>query len=285
MIEASIVEDSVAPHGVRITSFILKYPRFIHSEIMTHRTFSRNAASSRAIPFKKMIELVTNETAMPEHWGAEQKGMQSGDEVTERDIARDRWEYARDDAIHNALLLHQLGVHKSICNRLLEPFAHMTVLVTATDFENFFALRAHKDAMPEFRILATQMLDLYITNVPKRLAYGQWHTPLGRDIPPEYHDDALLIATGRCARISYLNHNGVRDPKDDIALAERLSSSGHWSPFEHCAIAHAGPNIYHGNFRGWKQLRKFYPDENRTMSLQDMRDRLNEMKLIEQQAD
>ena len=47
-------------HYANLWTFELTYPRYIHSEFMTHRVFSRNASSSRAIPVKRMIEQVRN---------------------------------------------------------------------------------------------------------------------------------------------------------------------------------------------------------------------------------
>jgi hypothetical protein len=282
MITADIIKDSVARHGGRITSFILKYPRFIHAELMTHRLFSRNAASSRAISFKKMVQMVQDEIAAPEVWGAEQKGMQSGAEIEDVCGALTVWNNAMEDAVHNAVRLHEMGVHKSICNRLLEPFTHMVTLVTATEFENFFSLRAHTDAQPEFRILATHMLERYLDHVPTRRAEGEWHMPFSDDIKElrQLDFDPIMVIAGRCARLSYLTHDGVRDPKLDFDLAERLVASGHWSPFEHLALPMARRDDWSGNFRGWQQLRKMFANEHREMSREELSRRRFDMLLL-----
>lgn len=257
MIQARIEADTVSPAGSRITTFVLTYPRFIHSELMTHRVFSRNAASSRAIPFDRMVRMVRENPAMPVKWGSHQPGMQSGDEVDA--IARDRaievWSHACREAIAHAGALDTLGVHKSISNRLLEPFAHMTTLVTATDWENFFHLRANPAAQPEFQELAYEMLEAYLANTP-RTAHA--HVPFGDDAPA---GSAFKVATARCARVSYLRFANDSDLEADIALHDRLAANGHWSPFEHCATALGNKYERSGNFRGWKQYRKSFHDE------------------------
>lgn len=245
-ISARIVADSINPAGVRLTSWILRYPRFIHSEFLTHRCFSRNSASSRAIPFQKMVDAIEGERcAWPEKWGAEQKGMQSGDSVgCETSYDADMvWSSARQRAIECGGRLNQIGIHKNIANRLLEPFAHMTVLATATNHENFFALRAHPAAQPEFQVLAYRMLAEYLRHIPKQLDWGWWHIPrfdhfdvgcVGGDWKIDHE---LKVATARCARLSYLTQDGEHSPEKDIALHDRLLSDGHLSPTEHCALA------------------------------------------------
>lgn len=174
MIKTSILADSVNPSGVRLTTFLLTYPRFIHSEFMTHRVFSRNAASSRAIPVKKMIRAVLDTPAMPVRWGATQKGMQASKDLTGWRKAMCRWVWlrGRDLAVLVARTLLFLRLHKQIANRVLEPWSHITVLATASDLQNFFALRAHKDAQPEFQVLAFSMLADYLTSTPPLVELG-----------------------------------------------------------------------------------------------------------------
>ena len=267
MIKAEIVADSIGPHGIRITSFFLTYPRFIHAELMTHRAFSRNAASSRAIPLKKMIERVKEEPAMPIHWGAEQKGMQSGDSLTGQALekAKQYWLNAASDAMHWASAMGEIGLHKSVANRVLEPFAHMGTLVTATDFVNFFNLRAHPEAQPEFQELAYQMLDLWHDNKPKSLTFGEWHLPYADKLIEESApiENKLKISTARAARTSYLTMNNEIDPQEDYKLHDRLCNSKHWSPFEHPAKCEREQRHF-GNFRGWMPYRKMFPRENMT---------------------
>jgi thymidylate synthase ThyX len=299
MITAKILLDSINPVGNRITSWILTYPRFFHSEILTHRAFSRNAASSRAIPVKRMVDDIRQNCAMPIFWGKNQAGMQAKEElddiikrreilvspvgnsldpytltVTDKHAAKHEWLAARDSAIKHAEKMMELGVHKQIANRIIEPFMHMTVIITGTEFENFFALRAHPDAQPEFQDLAYKMLDIYQLSEPNKLKAGEWHIPFGDKLDETrltelYYQTAipheelkLRISVARCARVSYLNFEGKDDYNKDIELSETLSSSGHWSPFEHCAMA-LSTSEYSGNFKGWKQYRKTFNEENR----------------------
>lgn len=264
-IEAKIICDSVNPIGNRITTWILKFPRFILAEFNTHRMLSRNSSSSRAIPIERIIKNIQDDPALPEFWGKNQKGMQASVELSEEDKekAKIEWIFARDRAIESAKLLHRHGAHKQIVNRLLEPWMHQTVLCTATEWENFFALRAHKDAQPEFKVLAHKMLEIYNESTPKQLNVGEWHIPFG----DQYLDDisienALKICTARAARVSYNNFEGNIDFNKDYELHDNLLASGHLSPFEHCAKALAY-QMKVGNFVGWQQYRKTFQGENK----------------------
>lgn len=246
--------------------------------MMTHRVFSRNAASSRAIPFKKMVKDVMDNPAMPERWGAEQRGMQSADRTIGKAHCEDIWMAARNAAEACASTLHMQDLHKSLCNRLLEPFAHITVLATATDagLANFFALRAHPAAQPEFQVLAYRMLARYIMEAELReVEWGQWHIP-HFDNTPDYANDGLScvdgtmlkVATARCARLSYLTFDGEHSLEKDIELHDRLVRDRHWSPFEHCAQAvegeHAESNFDVEEWSHWQQYRKQFSNENKT---------------------
>jgi len=155
-IEALIVADSVSPQGHRITTFLLTYPRFIHSELMTHRMFSRNSASSRAIPFKKMVKMVEEDPFIPIAWQKDHSRMQGTEYYTNQNSIkqlREVWVEGANCATEIATTLNSKsiidldypekegGVTKQLCNRLLEPFMWHTVLVTCTEIENFFNLR------------------------------------------------------------------------------------------------------------------------------------------------
>lgn len=144
MISAKIIKDSKNEFNNRLTTFILTYPRIIHSEIMTHRMFSRNSASSRAIPFEKMVKSVEENFFIPIAWQKSHKGMQGNEYFTEeRDTSWLIMNHlkARDQAVERASDAHDRGLTKQLCNRLLEPFMWHTVILTATDFEGFFELR------------------------------------------------------------------------------------------------------------------------------------------------
>lgn len=307
-ISAQIIADSLSPHGKRLTSVQLKYPRFIHSELMTHRAFSRNASSSRAIPVPTMIDEIIRDTAMPTYWGANQKGMQAGEEIDahitlpvlvasnrkdmygfgeflvddsliERPMGalgvrpdwtkEEAWNDARDFAIAMARGYHAAGYHKQIVNRLLEPFMHINVLVSATEWDNFFHLRDHADAEPHIQELARKIKIEMGVSEPKHLNAGEWHLPYVSD----YLDveSAIAISVARSARVSYLTHDGRETTaEEDLALYERLVGSAplHASPTEHQAEADdkAGGNWIsphlHGNFVGWNQYRKTLKGEN-----------------------
>jgi thymidylate synthase ThyX len=266
--EVKVILDTLAPSRSRLTTFQLTYPRFIHSEVMTHRQFSRNASSSRAIPVEKMLRRVSDDPAMPIHWGLNQRGMQAEREVdlNVKTEAMRLWLQARRDAVTTAQQLASLGCHKQVVNRLLEPFAWMTTIVSATEWTNFFSQRCHKDAQPEFRHLAMMMAEQYYDNSkPTEVGQGMWHTPYL--FPEEYHQyqllDKLQMSVARCARVSYLTQDGRRDVSEDLRLYRDLEAGMHWSPFEHVAMAVITPERS-GNFVGFIQYRKSRENECRT---------------------
>lgn len=260
-IKVEIICDSIGYTEKRLTTFLLTYPRFIHSEIMTHRVFSRNASSSRAIPAERMIRTVLDNPAMPVVWTTTNAGMQGGPPLMgeERTWAQQVWNDALGDAVKRARELLDAGIHKSIANRLLEPFAHMTTLVTATEWDNFFALRINTQAQPEFHALAWDMGAAYLQNRPTFIDRKEWHIPFikeeERDLPIETR---LKIGTARCARTSYINFYGQNNVAADEVLHDRLKENGHWSPFEHLAR----PGEKESNLRGWIQYRKSFYGEN-----------------------
>jgi thymidylate synthase ThyX len=213
-----------------------------------------------------MLERVTKDPVFPVYWGKNQKGMQADEELTPAVIAEAEyaWLHARDAAVERAKDLLCLGVHKQLVNRLLEPWMWITVIVSATEWTNFFSLRCHRDAQPEIRHIAEMIADLYETSRPQELAAGEWHTPL---IQPDEADldveTRKRVAVARCARVSYLTHDGRREIAADLELFERLrngSGKGHWSPFEHVARACAFPDRS-GNFVGFTQYRKTFAEE------------------------
>src|SRR4051794_25900622 len=181
--DVQIVADSVGPNGARITTFQLRYPRMVHAEFLTHRAISRNASSTRAIPTAKMIEWIEQDPAMPVYWGKNQKGMQATEELPPETISESEWVWlhARDVAIRGAKSLMAKGVHKQIASRILEPWAHINVVATATDWSNFFALRCHKAAMPEIQKLAVMMARAYRDSKPRQLWSGEYHLPYVED--------------------------------------------------------------------------------------------------------
>jgi len=283
MISAKIVADSINESGNRITSMIVVIPRIVLAELNTHRALSKNSASSRAIPFKKMAKMVEENPFIPIAFQKDHKGMQGTEYFTEEEVKKngliEEWLGARDYALHRAKALNEKGVTKQLVNRLLEPFMYHTVLITATEWENFMALRNHQDAEIHIQKAAVEILNALNNSTPKLLKEGDWHIPFGdtldydrvskmyseNSIIPEklIYDLMVEIATARCARVSYLNFEGKDDYEADVTLHDQLLDSGHMSPFEHCAKAAAG-DMVSGNFKGWFQYRKLYGEENRT---------------------
>ena len=296
-ITAKILCDSITEGGSRLTTWELTYPRFIHAEIMTHRAFSRNAASSRAIPTAKLRQRVTDNPAVPLHWGANQKGMQADIEILDLPGALAWWFRGRDMMLKHHEEGEKLGLHKQVVNRVIEPWMMITIICSMTDHANFYHLRNHKDAEPNFRKLAQLMYDMFMGTPPTFVKPGDWHLPLidesdhvaaAKLAPNEYgtfldgNEDEIFqtsdwdkkmeilkkVSTGRCARVSYLTHDGRRDLLEDVRLHDQLAATAslgedpmHASPLEHPAMA-VGGRERHGNFEGWKQYRKFFPKEN-----------------------
>lgn len=300
-INATVIADSISPQDIRLTTFQLRYPKFIHGEFMTHRVFSRNASSSRAIPVERLIKDVMDDPVIPIYWGKNQPGMQAAEELDDQELthvsrygkaisSRQRavevWLNARGYAVNEAMLLHKLGAHKQIVNRIIEPWCHINVVCTATDYENFFALRRHVGAQPEMRALADAMYAAREQSTPKLLRPGEWHLPYvnygdfadTETIENMGWNTAIKISVARCARVSYMTHDNRRPKIDeDIELYYRLVGSQplHASPAEHQATpdewtTHAkhGAAVEwlqpgeHGNLHGYIQYRKTLTGEN-----------------------
>jgi thymidylate synthase ThyX len=294
--EAKVLADSRSSAGHRLTTLEATFPRFVLAEFNTHRVFSRNSASSRAIPIAKQLRRVLEDPYVPIEFGSNQPGMQAGPALAgeKLEAAEREWLGARDDAVRRVLGLvadpgalspdtdlaeavgqveaairdraqpaEWLNVHKQVANRLLEPFMWHTVIVTATEWDNFWNLRCHADAQPEIRLVAERMRAAVEASEPVDLDRGEWHLPL---IRPEDREevastgDLIKVSAGRCARVSYLTHAGKRDLSADIELHDRLLSSGHMSPLEHPARpleeAELRESEWSGNFRGWRPYRK-----------------------------
>lgn len=293
---ARIIQDSIAENGLRATTFEVKVHRFILAEVNTHTLFSRNSASSRAIPLRSkdrpdgsnprmgtLDRLEDLGPAFPIRWPLEQPGMQGGDEEADVLQARLAWSHSMQDAIEHAEQLESLGVHKSIANRVLEPYGYHVATITAVDWVGFFRQRSWnhtKLVQPEFGLVATLVEDLYMTSTPSPVGAGEWHTPYIR--PDEMDEfplwDRLRISAARTARTSYLTHDGKRDPQADLSLYGNLTSAEppHASPLQHVMTpdpenefnwrvdpADYGlpgePSEYWvpivGNCRGWMQMR------------------------------
>jgi thymidylate synthase ThyX len=298
--DAKVLADSVSPAGHRLTTLEATFPRFVLAEFNTHRVFSRNSASSRAIPVAKQLRRLLDDPYVPIEFGSNKPGMQAGPALTgaARDAAEAEWLAARDDAVRHVLGLitspdnvasfddlhacleaaqgslkdppaEWLNVHKQVANRLLEPFMWHTVIVSSTTWDNFFNLRCHPDAQPEIRLIAAKMREAMERSVPTRLEPEEWHLPLVGETEREEASSAeelAKISIGRCARVSYLTHAGSRDLAADVTLYDRLAESGHMSPMEHVArpmtAAELEESRWSGNFEGWIAHRKLIPGES-----------------------
>lgn len=283
---ARVVCDSVSPFGDRLTTLEIVFPRIVLAEFNTHRIFSRNSASSRAIPIQKMLQRVNEDPYVPERWTSNQAGMQ-GEIITDPHLiamARASWLTARDSAVANVEDLLSLGIHKQTTNRLLEPFMWHTVIVTATEWANFLHLRCHETAHPAIQNTAKAMHAVLEANEPTEVEWGSWHLPyIGEADRGEIYEAAdrpgdptpmaelqlAKISCARCARVSYLTHEGKREIAKDLALHDKLIAPGHMSPFEHAAqclekgLSFLGKRFHpDSNFRRpWVQYRKMIPWE------------------------
>lgn len=262
-----ILADSISPNGCRLTTVEKKYARIIHSEELTHKMFSRNSASSRAIPAAKMIQSIDEDPFVPIWWGKNEPGMQAYAEVEDKEAAIAWWLEGKRLMIEHAKKGLDMGLHKQIVNRTIEPWMWITVISSFTDVNNYLGLRDHHAAEPHIQLNAKLLKEAMNNSLPRCLAVGEWHLPMinfddevDRSLSK---DDLIKVSVGRCARVSYLTHNGKRDPQEDIKLHDRLAVQVplHASPAEHQAICMDDTN-YYGNFRGWKQYRKHLTNEN-----------------------
>lgn len=263
--QAKLIKDSIA-NGIRICTFILEYPRIIHSELLTHRVFSRNSASSRAIPTKAVIQDIRDNPADIVWWGKNMSGMQAKEELAgwRLKAAKILHVLGRESAILISRLQLAVGLHKQIANRRLETYQNIRVVVTSTEWNNFFALRNHKDAQPEFRLLASMMYSTMATSTPETLKPGEWHIPYIHTVtnengiqefylfnPDDQSDllksltleQALKISASLAAQESYRKSDSSLEKAE--AIWERLVGSApvHASPTEHQAQAMEFPRI------------------------------------------
>lgn len=253
---AKVVAYSKAAGYPNLATLQLRYPRFIHPEFMTHRVFSRNASSSRAVPVLKFIEQVMNDPAVPVHFGKNQPGMQADGEISDKEEAKTLWYEAANLAVNVAKDMAAKGVHKQVVNRILEPFLHIDVVVTSCRWDNFFELRRHKDAQPEIKALADTMFTALSNAEPTELGPNDWHLPYVTEEDKENKPTQILkrVSAARCARVSYLNHDQSQpNTFKDLELAHKLEESGHLSPFEHQASTDMAG---YKNIAPWLQYRE-----------------------------
>jgi len=299
LITARVLADSVSPHGDRMTTMEIEYPRFILAELNTHRMLSKNSASSRAIPVKAMHQHMTENPARPVHWGKNQPGMQAKEELVGMDLTdvQFMWQRAQQDAMHWAQQMSErAGLHKQVANRITEPWMTMKTVISGTEWRNFFWLRAHADAQPEIHELATKMWDAYNQSVPQLLQPDEWHLPyvkshrlssgeliyLDATDTPITTEQARIISASCCAQVSYRKSDDSYEKAHKIFRQLIESQPCHASPVEHQAtpmdldsidkydpecwqdgVTHVSRNgdLWSGNLRGWIQFRKLIPGE------------------------
>lgn len=292
-----ILAQSIA-NNQAITTVELTFPRFILAEVNTHRVFSRNSASSRAIPTEKIIKRVLEEPFVPETFNKRVKGMGVGEPLSVGDaaLANNIWVGSSMASVTDAEHLLKLDIDKSRINRLLEPFMWHTAIITSTEWDNFFALRDHEAAQPEFQKIAHMLYEAMLDSDPLELEEDEWHLPL-----IDYGDEFIeaketkhweywaWVSAGRCARSSY---DKIHDPESQDASysrGEKLKAAGHMSPFEHQARPFSEAELawvnhsqwllrgnapteaaaklvdsleFSGNFRRWHQFRKQFEHED-----------------------
>lgn len=274
-VEAQVVADSVSVAGDRLTTMVVTLPRSALAELNTHRAFSRNSASSRAVPVPRMIEYVRRSPYMPRVFSVHKPGMNAHEFIEPGSPAWPDvlawWQQSVETALRQAQAGLELGVHKQDVNRILEPYLMHTVVVSSTEWDNFFDQRLATDVagaplayLPIYDA-AVAMRDALTASSPRPVDGDDWHTPFvtvdeRAALEPE---QVRAVAAARSARVSYFTPTGDRvvgtgpSLDADLRLCERLLNPGqgaapHLSPFEHVATP-AVPGT--GNFTGWRQWR------------------------------
>ena len=297
MVAKIIAHSKSSINGKELITYELTYPRIIHSEFMTHRSMSRNAASSRAIPINRLVELVESDCALPAEWGLNQAGMQAKGTHDNPTLCEEAWRRGASRAIETTKELQALGLHKQICNRPLEPFQFMKTIVTGTEWDNFFWLRDHEHADPTIAKLATEMLQAKKDSIATEVKPENYHLPyiyhttkLGYYVINAMNerisltlDEAVKVSVSCCAQVSYrlLDNSLIKALRiyDSLLSADRV----HASPLEHIATPMLFPisrsiqvagmrtgehmdwrgNVWSGNFMGWEQYRQSVPNNTK----------------------
>jgi thymidylate synthase ThyX len=289
-ISATVIADSINSAGNRLTTFELIYPRFIHSEVMTHRMLSKNSASSRAIPIARMIELIEESPAEPVFWGKNKAGMSATEELSgdEKLYAKMLWGSAMVSALDHVTRIDLIGLHKQIANRISEPWQMMKSVVSGTEWANMLWLRNHDAAQPEFHELARCVAEAFEQSAPQFLSPGQWHLPYvkselsGQFVQVFENDmtleDAQKVSASCCAQVSYRRLDDSIGKALDIYNKLVGMDRAHASPFEHLGTPMTVPTpfapyergvthkdvknkMWSANFCGFIQYRKLLPDE------------------------
>lgn len=244
---AKILKASKSPDGTTIFSIQARYPRMILAEVNTHAMIAKSTSSSRAVPIKTMLKNIEQDPAMP-IWTLNQSGMQgltAPSEIIHKATEMAIFHMRQAMALVSSLADSDLNIHKQDANRYLEPWGHVDTILTATDWDNFFKVRCHKDAAPIMQELANAIKAAIENTSIQTLKLGEWHLPyVSEEEAISLEDKAPWVSAARCARVSYLLHDGTQpNAEKDMALAKSLFERGHMSPFEHMAVS-SRPNIY-----------------------------------------
>jgi hypothetical protein len=267
--EAKVILHSRHPDGgPDLVTVEATMHRFVLAELNTHRDFSRNSQSSRAIPVVTQLARIGASPAFPLAWPQEQSGMSGGDTLDGGALAEAK-ELLGDIASYafNAISAYvdrhpEAGtrLHKSALNRPLEWFSWHRVIITSCRWENFFEQRCSPKAQPEFEAVARAIEQAISASQGDLLEGDDWHLPYVTPEERRRHDDSTLrrISASRCAGVSYLNHDRDPDVRLDLDRYERLATADppHFSPFEHVATPATSGEVALGNLAPhWRQMR------------------------------
>jgi Thymidylate synthase complementing protein len=292
---AKVIADSCNENGDRLITIEGSLPRIVLADFSKHRVFSFSGQSTRAVPVKKMVDLMNSNPFVPEVFGTNQAGMTAGYalEGDEAEAARRIWGFAKGAAGDFATQLANLNVHKQLTGRLLEPFSHMKIVLTSTEWSNFFRLRRHKDAQPELQIFANKIYEAIENSKPQVLSVNEWHLPYiekkivvtedenGESILSTVYiadnqmvdlDTAKKYSAAKCATTSYRTETLTVEKAMNIFEQLVVSDPQHSVPTEHVARPlelNCGPfadsltthvdrwgGQWSGNFRSFGQYRK-----------------------------
>ena len=259
--KVKVLADSINSTGNRLTTFELVFWRPILPQLSRHRVFSLNVRSSRATPVDSLIAEIRNTPWGPKEWGMNQPGMVANKSFGTKEV-RDSldfvWYQSSNLACQMAKTLADVGVHKQIVNRMLEPYACTHAVVSSTEWDNFYELRTASDSQPEMQELANKMKEAQENSTPKALLQGEWHMPYitEQELNKYSVQDCCKISAARCARVSYKRYDGTTNTAKDLELYNKLARAKHFSPLENVATP-ASNNYIPSNFKGWNQLRKF----------------------------
>lgn len=236
---AEVIQHSVSPEGKEIITFSVKYGLIVHSEWIRHRLLSNSVKSNRAVSMKQIRKEVIEDPYVPIKFGGQQAGMVAIDEdqFGYAKVCRWLWKNSRWGAVGVHWLFEKLKLHKEITNRILNPWQWVRSTTTATDYDNFYKLRLHKDAQKDINVIAKAMHEALQLSEPMLINAGEYHVPyVSRrrtgNGELEYYDSdgtqlntqqAIEASCARCARSSYDNHDGTKASYFNRATAKGRS--------------------------------------------------------------